>query len=152
MEISSVTPLNQQLKTESSQDNSFNLGKDDFLKLFMEGLKHQDPLNPMKNDEMMSQIAQLGFMEQVTKMSKSVEALQESVTGNQLQQGSAFIGKTITAFDGNNENPIVGVVQGVRKNDAENLIEFLLENDTVQLGQIKEVSLSRGDMNVKSDV
>ena len=125
------------LPVQEKDPSSFNMGKDDFLMLFMEGLKNQDPMNPMKNDEMMSQIAQLGFMEQVTKMSESVETLQETVLGSQIAQGTSFIGHTVSAFSGDTTNPVEGIVDGVKVNEG--VIELLIGGKSVQLGQIQEV-------------
>ncbi len=77
------------------------LGKDDFLKLLVEQLKNQDPLNPLDGTEFASQLAQFSSVEQLTNMNSNLEA---SVTTNQLMAQSignslatTMIGKEIKA-------------------------------------------------------
>src|SRR4051812_44435451 len=44
------------------------LGKDDFMKLMSAQLKYQDPINPMKNEEMAAQLAQFSALEQMVNV------------------------------------------------------------------------------------
>lgn len=49
------------------------LGKDEFLKMLVAQLRHQDPLNPMKGDDMAAQLAQFSSLEQLTNIGKALE-------------------------------------------------------------------------------
>jgi flagellar basal-body rod modification protein FlgD len=83
------------------------LGKDDFLKLLVAQLQHQDPLNPSDNNEFMGQLAQFSALEQMTNVSASLERLTVS---SQLTQGASLFGRTVTyQLDGQSE-PVEGVV------------------------------------------
>jgi flagellar basal-body rod modification protein FlgD len=44
------------------------LGKDDFLKLLVGQLQHQNPLDPIKDEDFMGQMAQFSTLEQITNM------------------------------------------------------------------------------------
>jgi flagellar basal-body rod modification protein FlgD len=55
------------------------LGKDDFLRLLMAQMQHQDPLNPMENTEFVGQLAQFSTLEQMTSMNTMLE---RSLAGN----------------------------------------------------------------------
>lgn len=55
-------------------DNA-QLGKDEFLKLLVAQLEHQDPLNPMDNAEMIAQTAQFSQVEQLTKVVSLLEKM-----------------------------------------------------------------------------
>jgi flagellar basal-body rod modification protein FlgD len=50
------------------------LGKEEFLKMLVAQLKNQDPMNPMNSDQMAAQLAQFSSLEQLTNISKQLEA------------------------------------------------------------------------------
>ena len=72
------------------------LGKDDFLKLFVAQLQHQDPLSPMENAEFMGQMASFSTLEQVSKLAAANEQLaaQMSLTG-----AVGLLGRDVTYTD-----------------------------------------------------
>lgn len=69
------------------------LGKDDFLKLLVGQLKNQDPMNPVGDQEFLSQMTAFSTLEQVTNLAASSERLNEAVVGN---QAIALIGHQVT--------------------------------------------------------
>jgi flagellar basal-body rod modification protein FlgD len=121
-----------------SEDDRTTMNKDDFLELFVKSLQYQDPLEPMENGQMMQQLSQLGMMEQVTNMKEAVETLSKNVLGNQVQQGASMLGKTVTAL--NDDGKLVqGQAEEVRF--REGLMEILVNNESVQIGQIQSIGL-----------
>ena len=72
------------------------LGKDDFLKLLVAQLQHQDPMNPTDNTEFMAQMTSYSTLEQVTNMAKS-NAEMAATLG--MQQSLGLIGRTVTYVD-----------------------------------------------------
>ncbi len=73
------------------------LSKDQFLKLLIEQLKHQDPLSPMQNTEFTSQMAQFSQLEQLYNVNTSLGTMaQASVSANNAQSLS-LIGKEVKA-------------------------------------------------------
>lgn len=57
--------------------NGNGMGRDEFLKLLVAQMKHQDPLNPMDGKDMVAQLAQFSSVEQLIALNKSAET-QES--------------------------------------------------------------------------
>ncbi len=55
--------------------SSDKLEKQDFMNLFLTQMSHQDPVDPMDSGAMMSQLAQLGTMEQLEKLNSQVKDL-----------------------------------------------------------------------------
>lgn len=73
------------------------LGKDDFMKLLIAQLKNQDPEQPADAKEMVTQLAQLGSVEQMTNMVKEMKTLQMATTSMASNQAINFVGKTVEA-------------------------------------------------------
>jgi flagellar basal-body rod modification protein FlgD len=48
------------------------MGKDDFLKLLVGQLRHQDPMNPMEDKDFMGQMAQFSQLEQMTNVASTL--------------------------------------------------------------------------------
>jgi flagellar basal-body rod modification protein FlgD len=82
------------------------LGKDDFLKLFVTQLQHQDPMNPMDDSAYMAQMAQFSQLEQTQNIAASAGTL---VDGFGMSQSLGLIGKTVTyvAEDGSRKTGVV---------------------------------------------
>lgn len=138
-----LSPIEKQMQIPNkankvTSSDGLDLGKNDFLKLFMENLKHQDPMSPMDNAQMMQQMTQLGLMEGIQNMSMTINDMKESLMGSQLQQGAALLGKTVVA-EGEDNQSIVGTPNAYRLNDG--IVEYLINNKVVQIGQIKEVGI-----------
>src|SRR3954452_16829987 len=85
------------------------LGKDDFLKLFVAQMQHQDPMNPMQDADMMGQMAQFSTLEQITNVGNSTSEMANSVS---MSQSLGLIGRTVTYADEDGTRH-TGVVQKV---------------------------------------
>jgi len=57
--------------------NSATVEKDEFLKLLITQLQHQDPLEPMDNAEFVSQVTQFSSLEQLISIREAVETSAE---------------------------------------------------------------------------
>ena len=66
--------------------------QDRFLKLLVTQMKNQDPLNPMDNAEVTSQMAQLSTVEGIDKLNITLQALSDSMMSNQSLQAASMIG------------------------------------------------------------
>jgi flagellar basal-body rod modification protein FlgD len=90
MAINSVQQIVGAPSTGPSNTGSA-LGKDDFLKLLVGQLQHQNPLDPIKDEDFMGQMAQFSTLEQITNM------------GANSQRSSAvgLIGHDVTYTDPN---------------------------------------------------
>jgi flagellar basal-body rod modification protein FlgD len=73
------------------------LGKDDFMKLLLTQLRHQDPLKPMDHHEFATQLAQFGQLEQLTNIGSGITALKSGMGTDSKLQVVAMIGKRVQA-------------------------------------------------------
>ncbi|WP_141730890.1 flagellar hook assembly protein FlgD [Oligoflexus tunisiensis] len=98
------------------------LGKDDFLKLFVTQLQNQDPLNPEADTEMAAKLAQFNGLEQMLNVNKSLEKmLTEQNTTRNLQLVN-YVGRDVIVDGGR-----------VRVTDGQPTpTEYKVENDAAQ--------------------
>jgi flagellar basal-body rod modification protein FlgD len=66
--------------------------QDRFMKLLVTQMKNQDPLNPLDNAQVTSQLAQLSTVTGIDKMNTTLEALIGSFQSNQSFQAATMIG------------------------------------------------------------
>lgn len=75
--------------------DSVTIAQDRFMKLLVEQMKNQDPLNPMDNAQVTSQMAQLSTVTGIDKLNKTLESLISSVQAGQSYQASSMIGHNV---------------------------------------------------------
>lgn len=66
--------------------------QDRFLKLLVTQMKNQDPLNPMDNAQVTSQMAQLSTVTGIDKLNVTLQALSDSMLPSQSLQAATMIG------------------------------------------------------------
>lgn len=91
-----------------ARDTDGSMGKNDFLKLLITQLSHQDPTKPMEDKEFIAQMAQFSTLEQMTNMKEEFTKLRSVLTGGQAYN---LIGKTVEVTAG--EQTVTGVVEEV---------------------------------------
>ena len=69
--------------------------QDRFLTLLVTQLKNQDPLNPMDNSQMTSQLAQISTVSGIDKLNTTLNTLMDSIGTSQSMQASQMIGKSV---------------------------------------------------------
>src|SRR5262245_58163951 len=74
---------------------SSKLGKDEFLKLLMAQLAHQDPTAPADSNAFVAQLAQFASMEQLQSVNSQLEALLVAQTANNQTSVSSLVGRDV---------------------------------------------------------
>lgn len=69
--------------------------QDRFLKLLVTQLKNQDPLNPMDNAQMTSQLAQMSTVSGIEKLNSTLSTLVNDLGTSQSMQAAGMIGKNV---------------------------------------------------------
>lgn len=69
---------------------------DRFLKLLVAQMKNQDPLNPMDNAEVTSQMAQINTVTGIAKLNSTIEGLSTQFVQMQALQGATLVGRNVT--------------------------------------------------------
>jgi flagellar basal-body rod modification protein FlgD len=79
----------------SESSSSMQLSENRFLTLLTTQLKNQDPLNPMDNAQMTSQMAQISTVEGIEKLNATLQKLMTSSTDSQAVQTAAMLGHQV---------------------------------------------------------
>jgi len=95
MSISSISPTANSDSVAGSSKRKTSLNQEDFLNLFVTQLKNQNPLEPMDNYQMATQMAQFSSLDSLNRIQSSLETLgayQASMNG---LQATGLIGKRV---------------------------------------------------------
>lgn len=74
--------------------------QDRFLKLLVTQLKNQDPLNPLDNAQITSQLSQISTVSGIEKLNTTLQSLSTSLLSSQSMQSTSLIGRLVLT-DGN---------------------------------------------------
>jgi flagellar basal-body rod modification protein FlgD len=102
------------------------LGKDDFLKLLVTQLSHQDPTAPMQDKEFIAQMAQFSSLEQMTSMNTHMTGMNTHMTGMAADfsrlaamltgsEASSALGKNVELLEG--DRLVQGTVKAVTRGE-----------------------------------
>ncbi|WP_243544046.1 flagellar hook assembly protein FlgD [Pseudodesulfovibrio tunisiensis] len=85
------------LAASNTPDQKKSMDQEAFLTILVAQLTHQDPLNPMEDTEMTSQLAEFSSLEQLTSINSSVKSLGNSLDRSDMLSAVSFIGKSVRA-------------------------------------------------------
>jgi len=92
-----LATMNPQTSGAAKDANSATATQDRFMTLLVTQLKNQDPLNPMDNAAVTSQMAQLSTVTGINQMNTTLQSLISSVQSTQSVQASGLIGHGVLA-------------------------------------------------------
>ncbi len=87
-------------KPERPKEIKKTLGKDDFMKIMITQMKHQDPTAPFKPDQMAAQMAQFASVEQLQNVNQSIQKLSSQNSPLEKMAMTGLIGKVVTVDRG----------------------------------------------------
>jgi flagellar basal-body rod modification protein FlgD len=82
--------------TDVTRKTGGTLGKDDFLKLLVGQLQHQDPMSPSDDQQWIGQMAQFSQLEQVSNTAATTQKIVDTLNTNGTL---SLIGRTVTYLD-----------------------------------------------------
>lgn len=109
-------------KPATTSGDSVSADTDKFMTLLVTQLKNQDPLNPLDNAQVTSQLAQLQTVTGVNKLNDTLNTLKASYQSSEAMQATGLIGHGVLVEGSNvtlsNSKAIMGVELG---SDVDNL-------------------------------
>ncbi len=92
--VSSNTKIATGTNTASTT-STIDEAQDRFLKLLVAQLNNQDPMNPMDNAQMTSQMAQINTVTGIQQVNETLKSLGAQFTAMQVLQGSSMVGHDV---------------------------------------------------------
>lgn len=123
--------IEEQAKSSASTRNTGELGKDDFLKLLITQVQHQDPMNPASDTDFIAQMAQFSALEQMQNLNRTFS----------YTAGFAMLGRYVSGeiTDDSGETKFVsGRVESVRVMNGQ--VYVVVGDDDVPIDKISFVS------------
>lgn len=128
MTISGISANDVSSAVNSSQNDS-SLGQDAFMRLLVEQMKAQDPLEPTGNDQMLAQLAQFESLDKNKELVGQMEQLNANIVGlavlqqsnallSQLTSASGLIGQDVQYTDASSGDQLWGRVDSVKVEDG----------------------------------
>ena len=84
---------------DAAKKTNEDMGKQEFLTLFTAQLKNQNPLEPVKNEAFVAQLAQFSQLEALTNMQGSLDKFVTSMSGERMLNSASLIGKKVAVTD-----------------------------------------------------
>ena len=108
---SSTAALSGLTSSSNQALSDANATQDRFLKLLVSQLQNQDPMNPMDNAQMTSQMAQINTVTGINQLNETMKSMSSQFNAMQILQGSSMVGHYVSV-DGNTMTNYDGVAKG----------------------------------------
>ena len=114
--MTTISALNSSQTTGTTASTSTalsdaNASQDRFLKLLVAQLNNQDPMNPMDNAEMTTQMAQINTVTGIQQVNETLKSMAAQFSSLQVMQGTSMVGREVL-IEGNTLSPSGGVAGG----------------------------------------
>lgn len=120
--VSTLPKYEELKKAAANPAQKEEMGQQAFLTLFTTQLQNQDPLDPVKNEAFVAQLAQFSQLEATTKMADSMSSMASSMQSDRLLAGTSLIGKKVATpngtaelLEGSNISGVVSAPNGADK-------------------------------------
>jgi len=133
--VSAAAGANSAQETgQSTANNAWNdVSLESFIKLLVVELQHQDPLDPMNNQEILEQMSQIREIESNQRLTDTLESV---MLGQTVSTAAALLGRTVSALSDDAEW-IKGEVEKISIEDG--IPKLHIGSDTVDLKNVSEI-------------
>ena len=93
--VTNVTSATDSSGTKANAATDPAAAQDRFLKLLVAQLNNQDPMNPLDNAQMTSQIAQINTVTGIQQLNQTMQSMATQFNSLQVMQGTTLIGRNV---------------------------------------------------------
>ncbi|HEY8329797.1 MAG TPA: flagellar hook assembly protein FlgD [Pseudomonas sp.] len=95
IDTSVINAINGGASTTASEKQKAEDLRSNFMTLLVTQLQNQDPLKPMENAEMTSQLAQVNTLSGIEELNETLQGITGQIDAGQTLQASALIGRNV---------------------------------------------------------
>lgn len=106
------------------------LGQQQFMQLLVAQIQHQDPLEPIKNQDFLAQLAQFSTLESMDNLNSQFS---QFLKAEQLSQAAGLLGQTITYGEAGHQ----GVVEELRIDEGN--LELRVGQEWISAADIRTI-------------
>jgi len=130
-----VDEFNKSISNSPTRKSNTGLDRNDFLKILITQLSHQDPTQPVEDKEFIAQMAQFSSLEQITNMNEGLSKVADLVMRSQALN---ILGSSVEVADG--ESKVSGIVDAVTTGDFPQVLVNGRYYDFSQVQKIKRAA------------
>lgn len=138
-----VAALNKGSSTSASTTSEAQEMSDRFLKLLVTQLKNQDPMNPMENAELTSQLAQMSTVEGISKLNTTLSEMSRT---SQMTQGASLVGHSVLAEGDNLELTDSGAVGGINLDSMADSVQVTISDASGNAVRVLDLGKQEGGL------
>jgi len=142
-------PSNTQTNTSTPAEASVSKDQADFMTLLIAQMKNQDPTNPMDNNQMAAQMAQLNMVSGINKMNTTLTGLSGNQQISNSMQATALIGHQVMVTSNKFElNGGKSQMAMDLSNSADNVVVNISDNNGNIISTLNLGSKAAGIQNI----
>jgi flagellar basal-body rod modification protein FlgD len=115
-------------KSSSSSTSTDAASADQFLTLLTTQMKNQDPMNPMDNAQMTSQLAQINTVKGIGQLNTSIQSLLSAYNQSMSVEAASLIGKNVLTEGSKMALTSSGAVGGISLSGAADAVTVTIKN------------------------
>lgn len=135
--FASINAANSSKSTKTSSAASDM--ESQFLTLLVTQLKNQDPLNPMDNNQMTTQLAQISTVSGIEKLNTTMTSLLSAYDNSQAMNTASLIGKNVLTPGGAMQLGSAGAAGGVKLDAAADKVVVTIKDSTGKVVQTQDL-------------
>lgn len=144
--LPNIIRTNMNMPKKPKVRKAHDLGKDEFLKILVTQLSHQDPLKPMEDKEFIAQMAQFSALEQMMQINNNISKMNKTTDFN---KAFFFLGKNVKILDAQTKKIITGKVKEIDLTNPA-MPGLKVNNRIYNLNQVIGIIMNEGN-NLNSD-
>lgn len=136
------------VNTRNSTSTTTDEAQDRFMTLLVTQMKNQDPLNPMDNAQVTSQMAQLNTVTGINKLNETMATLISNVQLGQSYQATSMIGHNVLVSGNSLTHTESGGYFGVNVPNGADSVTVAIKNGSGQT--VRTLSFGKQDTGVNA--